>query len=252
MSSETSSEIVTAEQARQGDVVFAAILVQELEQGMDFFHNVLGWRYEITNNKWRDVEIQGVSLLHEIGVVSQFGCGLFLCYAVDDINKAVERVVAAGGRTMGKVAREDDGYTCGCYDSSDLRFTLYQGITSQPPRPVAGGNGPGDLVGAIWWPPDKFDPDFYARVLGWTYRTQDSGSVEVIGTRPRIKIGGPGNDPGVRHMAIPQYRVDDLPAALAAVESNGGSYAAAELDGWPVSVLANNGNGTFFYLVSRS
>ena len=110
-----------ADRAREGDVIYASLWVPDVERASAFFGSVLGWVYGPGSSE-RSRQVEGAT--PRIGLWGgEDRNTLFLCYAVDDISAAVERVRAAGG-TSTDPAQQPYGITATCTDDQGTRFYL--------------------------------------------------------------------------------------------------------------------------------
>jgi predicted enzyme related to lactoylglutathione lyase len=176
-----------------------------------------------------------------------------LCYAVDDLEAAVERVRSAGGQA-GDPTDEPFGRVAECEDGQGLDFALYQlpaeGIVpvtdaSTDVRPV-NGLGHGDLCYITIETTDSGrDRAFYGAVLGWEFapgRVDDGWGV----TDSAPMVGLHGGQPQVT--VVPMYRVDDIEAAVARVRAGGGTSTDPEAQPYGISAECVDDQGTRFYL----
>jgi predicted enzyme related to lactoylglutathione lyase len=104
---------------RQGDVSYVVLAVADLERAEAFFSSVLGWSFS-----------QGHAGLNVQGPVPMTGMsqgepGVVLCYRVDDLAAAVERVGGAGGRP-GDIEQRPYGLESRCVDDQGVEFYLHQ------------------------------------------------------------------------------------------------------------------------------
>lgn len=104
---------------RHGDVSYVVLRVVDLEHAQRFFSSVLGWTFT-----------PGPAGVHVGGTAPMTGMsegspGAVLCYRVDDVAAAVERVAMAGGRA-GDVAARPYGAESLCADDQGIEFYLHQ------------------------------------------------------------------------------------------------------------------------------
>jgi predicted enzyme related to lactoylglutathione lyase len=178
---------------------------------------------------------------------------LFLCVAVDDLDAAIARVQAAGGRAE-QPTDEPWGRIAECRDPDDTEFALYQLTAgdraettdpSGPGRPV-NGLGQGDLAYITIETIDSVRTRaFYGDVLGWEYQP---GHVEdgwgVVDSAPMVGMHG-----GHASVAIvPMYRVDDIETAVAQVRAAGGTSTDPAVQPYGISAECVDDQGTRFYL----
>ncbi|HXQ75701.1 MAG TPA: VOC family protein [Acidimicrobiales bacterium] len=232
------------ETVRQGDIGYVSLWVPDAERATAFFSAVLGWSYlpsaEGQTHQVVDRELHhGVHGGHDRST-------LFLCFVVDDIDDAVRRVGAAGGRADEPTV-EPHGLSAMCVDVEGTSFSLFQ----PPPGPRAGrlpanGSRHGD-VSSITMEVGESGPvrAFYAAVLGWHFspgRVEDGWGPD--GVVPMTGLHGGHETTTV----VPMYRVDDIGAAVARVRAAGGSATDPESQPYGVSSECVDDQGTRFYL----
>jgi len=254
---------------RHGDIGYASLWVPDVEAASAFFAAVLGWRYGPAGGpQGRHVEGQGLSL----GLWGGQGRGtLFCCFAVADVEAAVQSVRQAGGRA-GEPGDEPYGRVAMCTDDQGVAFGLYEPPAGFGPESGggagwggagwgeagtggAGGDGwggagrarrQGDLVQVTLEVVDSERARrFYASVLGWSFspgRVADDWNVE--GSSPAIGLRG-GSEQAT---AVPVYCVDDIAAAVETVRAAGGSAGDPEAPYGTMSSCADS-QGTRFSLV---
>ena len=104
---------------REGDVSYVVMRVADLDRARRLFGDVLGWSYS-----------PGATGLHVEGPAPMTGMsegppGVTLCYRVDDISLAVDRVRAAGGRSA-EIEARPYGLESLCEDDQGVEFYLHQ------------------------------------------------------------------------------------------------------------------------------
>jgi predicted enzyme related to lactoylglutathione lyase len=104
---------------RHGDVSYLVLRVADLGRAMELFESVLGWRFSPGNT---GVNVDGPVPMTGM---SEGPPGVVLCYRVDDIAAAVERVAEADGRA-GEVERRPYGLEALCTDNQGVEFYLHQ------------------------------------------------------------------------------------------------------------------------------
>jgi uncharacterized glyoxalase superfamily protein PhnB len=229
---------------RQGDIGYVSLWVADLEKAATFFSAVLGWSLSPAA-EGHARQVTGRELPH--GVHGGHGRStLFLCFVVDDMDAAVERVRAAGGRADAP-AIEPHGLTAMCVDVEETPFSLYQ----PPPGPrgarlAPNGVGHGDVSYITMEVQDSAPVrSFYGAVLGWRFspgRVEDGwGADDVV---PMTGLHG-GHDVTT---VVPMYTVDDIEAAVARVRAAGGSATDPERQPYGLSSLCRDDQGTRFYL----
>jgi RNA polymerase sigma factor (sigma-70 family) len=165
---------------RHGDIGYASLRVPELGRAATFYAAVLGWRYRPASGL-QGRQVEGLSLHHGLwGGVER--PTLFLCFAVEDVGEALQRVRDAGG-TAGGPHEEPCGVVAECADDQGTSFAVFT-----PPGSIAasaasdaaasaGGRAPGngaargDLAYVTMEVQDSARAqDFYGTVLGWRIR----------------------------------------------------------------------------------
>ena len=112
-----------AYEPRHGDVGYQSLSVEDVERTKAFFGKVLGWTYAPGNSPggW---EAEGVVPMTGLAGGAERP-EVQLCFRVDDVATAVERVRAAGG-----AAEQPDSRPYGplveCRDDQGMRFQLWQ------------------------------------------------------------------------------------------------------------------------------
>lgn len=180
---------------RPGDVVHASLRAPDPDRAARFLRAVLG----------RDVRVAGHPTWR----------GLFLVYAVPDVDAAAAVVRAAGG-TAGEPEDRQYGRVAECADDQGVPFAV-----------LSGGEAPVDPpVHAEFRVPDVGRARaFYGTVLGWGFVPAAhapgswNGTIGGERTRPRTALSGGHRDAVV----VPTWDVPDLDAAVAAVRSAGGT-----------------------------
>ncbi len=231
---------------RHGDIGYVSLWVAEVERAAVFFSAVLGWRYRPGSGS-EERQVEGTSLPHGMRG-GQPRSTLMLCYAVEDLETATDRVRAAGG-TAEQSHEEPFGRISDCVDSQGVRFALFQ-----PPDGVAEGDrqgeaGRSEAGGIAYVTMEVVDSaearSFYGSVLGWRFapgRVQDGWQVEDV--VPMVGMAGG------REMAttIPMYQVDDIAAAVDRVRSAGGTASDPEVQPYGITSACTDDQGTRFYL----
>lgn len=226
---------------RHGDVGYVSLWVPDQERAERFYSAVLGWDFEPGGHYVRGT-------VPSIGVQGgQSPATLFCCYAVDDVDAAIERVRAAGGQP-GEPTDEPWGRTANCTDNQGLPFAVYAvpPRDEEPPsadRPSA--DQAGDLGYAVIGVPDAAAArDFYAAVLGWTATPSPRG-FQVDDTFPMIGISDGRDAPA----GTPVWMVDDVDAAVAAVRDAGGEPGEPESQPYGRMAECIDDQGLAFYLL---
>jgi uncharacterized protein len=104
---------------REGDVSYVVLRVADLDRARRLFAEVLGWSYSPGPT---GVHVEG---REPMTGMSEGAPGASLCYRVDDISVAVERVRAAGGRAE-EVGSRPYGLESLCADDQGVEFYLHQ------------------------------------------------------------------------------------------------------------------------------
>jgi predicted enzyme related to lactoylglutathione lyase len=102
-----------------GDISYVVLQVADLSRAQRMFSAVLNWEFT-----------PGDAGLHVTGPAPMTGMSAgspaaVLCYRVDDISGAVDRVVAAGGRP-GEIEARPYGLQALCVDDQGIEFYLHQ------------------------------------------------------------------------------------------------------------------------------
>jgi predicted enzyme related to lactoylglutathione lyase len=220
---------------RQGDVGYAWLTVPDPDRAAEFYAAVLGWTYAPGGR-----QVEGQSLPIGIGPGEP---GWHVSYAVDDVAAAVERVRAAGGTATGPEDRWG-GPASNCVDDQGTVFALHR--AGSAPRPPENGGRQGDLSYLTLQVVDsaRFRA-FYGDVLGLRFepgRVTDGWAVP--GVTPMTGISG-GNDAAT---AVPMWKVDDVPAAVARVRAAGGTATEPEKMPYGLTADCRDDQGMRFYL----
>ncbi len=234
---------------RSGDIGYVSLWVQDVERAARFFSSVLGWRYGPASGP-QGRQVQGLSLSH--GLWGGEGhCTLFVCFAVDDIDAAVDRVRRAGG-TSEPPHSEPYGTIAECLDDQGVRFAVFEppggtaGRAGEISRAGRNGSLHGDLAYVTMEVVDSSRARyFYESVLGWEFvpgRIDDGWQVEDV--VPMVGVSG-GHDVAT---TVPMYRVDDIAAAVRRVREAGGTAADPESQPYGISAICADDQGTRFYL----
>lgn len=108
---------------KHGDVGYQTIYAPDVERAKAFLGRVLGWTYRAgsTPGGW---EAEGVVPMTGLAGGAD-RVEVQLCFQVDDVEAAVERVRAAGG-TAQEPERKPYGALVECEDDQGMRFQLWQ------------------------------------------------------------------------------------------------------------------------------
>ncbi len=229
---------------RPGDLAYVSLWVPDVERAAAFFGAVLGWTY-VPGSGPQGRLVEGLTPRHALWGGQQRNT-LFMCFAVDDIDAAVARVRAAGGR--GEAPREEPyGLVADCIDDQGLPFAILQ----SPAGPDAeselqAADRPGDLAYVVMEVVDSArSRAFYGSVLGWRFSPgRTSGGWNVEDVVPMVGIAG-GQD---RATIVPMYRVGDIALAVERVRAAGGTATDPERHPYGMSSLCADDQATRFYL----
>ncbi len=110
----------------EGDVSYLTMVVLDVDAAHAFYGGVFGWTFNI--GRAGGAQVNGVA--PQIGMTTQPEAGpatpgVILCYRVDDIAAAVERVHNTGGQAR-EVAQRPYGKESLCTDDQDTPFYLHQ------------------------------------------------------------------------------------------------------------------------------
>jgi predicted enzyme related to lactoylglutathione lyase len=235
---------------RPGDIAYASLWVPDVERAAAFYGEVLGWRYAPGSGS-RGRQVEGLG--QPVGLWGgEEPATMFLCFAVDDVAAAVERVRAAGGRAD-EPAREPYGLIANCVDDQGMRFAVYEltgdEVAGRPADP-AGTYRHGQICYVTIEVPDSARARaFFGAVLGWEFApgaVPDGWSVRIGGQEVHYMTGMHGGHD--RPAVVPMYSVDDIGAAALRVRAAGGT--ATEPDRQPYGVTAEcaDDQGSRFYL----
>ena len=110
----------------EGDVSYLTMVVPDLDAARAFYGGVFGWTFNI--GLAGGAQVSGVA--PQIGMTTRpeagpMVSGVILCYRVDDVAAAVQRVGDAGGRA-GPVVQRPYGLESLCADDQGTPFYLHQ------------------------------------------------------------------------------------------------------------------------------
>jgi uncharacterized protein len=110
----------------EGDVSYLTMVVTDLDAAHAFYRGVFGWTFNI--GRAGGAQVSGVA--PQIGMTTRTEAGwsepgVILCYRVDDMGAAVERVHDAGG-VAGQVIQRPYGLESLCADDQGTPFYLHQ------------------------------------------------------------------------------------------------------------------------------
>lgn len=233
---------------RHGDIGYVSLWVPDVARATRFFGTVLGWEYEGAGQE-RGRRVIGQRLHHGLwGGVDE--PTLFCCYAVEDVEAALDRIRGAGG-SASEPQEEPYGRVAEATDPEGARFAVFTppgGLSGGPPTGAAAHPAarPGDVVYVTMEVVDSARTRaFYGAVLGWDPspgRMADGWNVD--GVTPMVGIAG--SRPRAR--CLPMYQVDDVHAAVARVRAAGGTATDPEQQPYGITSEAVDDQGTSFYL----
>ena len=237
---------------RHGDVGYISFEVPDLSDAMDFFGDVLGWRFSPGSaDQGRQVE----EVAPMTGLWGGQPRGLpVISWRVDDIAGAVERVRAAGG-TATDPEQTPYGFNANCVDDQGSRFYLFQPTPEQAAaeadvsdaQRAALASQPGDLVYLTLEVQDSAKARaFYEAVLGWRFTPgpfEDGWSVE--GILPMTGMSG-GHEQATN---VPIYSVPDAREAVERVRAAGGTSTEPKAVPYGISADCTDSHGTRFYIL---
>ncbi|MBA2552444.1 MAG: glyoxalase [Geodermatophilaceae bacterium] len=226
--------------ARHGDLTYASLWVPDADRAADFYADVLGWTYHPGGGNARQVRDTTPAL----GI---FGGHrqptLFCCYAVTDLDAALERVRAGGGSTE-PPRDEPYGRTADCTDDQGIPFALNE--VSGTGRTAPSGTEQGDIAYLTLSVADSGKTrDFYGAVLGWEFSPGNvADGWQVTDTTPAIGLAGGSDQPA----GIPMWRVDDIAGAVVRVRSAGGTATEAQQQPYGLMSECVDDQGSRFFL----
>jgi predicted enzyme related to lactoylglutathione lyase len=233
---------LATELIRDGDLGYVSWWTPDADRAARFFGHVLGWSYDTDRGPRRHLRNTSLSTGIDGG---HAGSRLFCCYAVHDLDAALERVRAAGGEAQ--AAEEAPfGRIATCTDPQGLEFAVWQ-AGGQLTRPALNGVRAGDLSYVTYGAPSSATfRDFYAAVLGWTFSPGRVGDGwEPTDVAPMSGVAG-----GVETTwIVPMWKVDDVEAAAARVVGAGGTIIEEPArQPYGMSALCADDQGGRFYL----
>jgi predicted enzyme related to lactoylglutathione lyase len=243
-----------AEPLREGDIGYVSLWVPDAPRAAAFFEDVLGWQFAPVRDE-QTRQVANTALSHglvSLGAVESAVWGthtsstLFVCFCVDDVDSAVERVRAAGGRAE-QPHEEPYGRIANCVDDQGLPFALYTPPPgARPSRTTISRGGAGDIAYITIEVPDADRTrTFFDSVLGWRFtpgRTPGGWNVEDV--VPMSGMSGGHDAPRV----IPMYQVDHIEAAVARVRAAGGRATNPVRAPYGLTSTCTDDQDTRFYL----
>ncbi|MDQ3455602.1 MAG: glyoxalase [Actinomycetota bacterium] len=224
-----------------GDVVYASVWAAEPTRAAAFYSAVLGWRCERNE---RGYDVAGTRLNLGIYAVPD-DPGLFCCYAVDDLDAAVERVRAAGG-TATDIDVRPYGRISDCTDDQGAPFALTTVPADAPEDRASNVKGQGDLTYITYEVADsKRFRAFYGSVLGWSFETGNvDDGWQVERSTPMAGVAGGSR----QRNTVPMWEVDDIAAAVQRVRTAGGTATEPQQQSYGLMTECTDDQGTRFYL----
>lgn len=214
--------------APAGGVGYVWLTVPDVDRALAFWGSVLGWTFGRGHGDARTVEGR------QVGIAPGDDGAFHASYEVPDVAAAVERVLAAGGRSSGVLQRAY-GEAAQCADHRGVEFGLH-GAHSE----VA------DLSYVTVEVPDSAAARaFYGAVLGWRFApgsVEDGWQVEDV--RPGTGLAG-GQ---ARGAVVPMWRVDDVAAAVERVRAAGGTASDPERRPYGTIAECTDDQGVRFYV----
>ncbi|MEU5878973.1 VOC family protein [Spirillospora sp. NPDC047279] len=254
---------------RHGDVGYVSLWLPDVERAVGFYGGVLTWQFTPGSSP-EGRQVTGLPA-QRIGLWGgQEHRTLFVCFTVDDVGEAVQRVRAAGGEAA-EPTEEPYGLISLCTDDQGLTFAVYQPsddpglpetgeptpIASLPPNeppaadaPPSGSPADGEVAYLTFEVPDSERARaFYGAVLGWEFtpgRVTDGWLITNRGREvsPPAGLHGGHDQPTV----VPMYAVRDITTAVNRVRKSGGTATDPETQPYGISSECTDDQGTHFYL----
>lgn len=232
---------------RHGDVVYSSLWVPYVERAAAFYGAVLGWRYA-PGREPRGRQVEGLG--QRIGLWGgEEHNTMFLCFAVDDVAAAVERVRAAGGQAH-EPTREPYGLVADCTDDQGMRFAVYELSPEESAGAAPGDYRPGEICYLVIEVPDSARARaFFGAVLGWEFtpgQAEDGWSARNAGREVHYMTGMHGGHD--RSTVVPMFYVDDIAAAVERVRAAGGTATDPDRQPYGITAECADDQGTRFYL----
>jgi predicted enzyme related to lactoylglutathione lyase len=248
-----------AERLRQGDVSYISLWVRDVSRAVTFFGEVLGWKFEGAGSRFP--QVQGLAVAHGLAPVggaaaqfAQFGIQMaedpaptaYVAFTVDDVNAAIERVRASGGQA-GPAFDQPYGRLAAAADDQGLVFSLNQLPDAMPlSRPRFEAARHGDVAYLVF---ETVDAEraraFYGAVFGVQFtpgRSPDHWNIAEVAPMSGLSGGHP------RPAVVPMYRVDDIAVAVRRVRELGGKATEPANEGYGVTSVCEDDQGTRFLL----
>ena len=233
---------------REGDVGYVSFHVADVDRAQAFYGAVLGWTFAPAERPGAR-RVVGTTPMTSLWGDQERG-DLVVCWRVDDVRAAAERVRSLGGTATDPV-ENPYGTTSDCTDDQGMTFYLWQptpddaAASAGLDRPPS-GNREGDLAYLSFHVADsgRFRA-FFGALLGWEFspgRVEDGWSIE--GPMPMAGLAGGA----ARASAVAMYRVDDIEAAVERVLAAGGTASRPEAMPYGVTSDCTDDQGMPFYL----
>lgn len=222
---------------RAGDVVYASLWTPDVDRAARFYPGVLGWTVA-RDHDGRGVRVEDRS--PHLGMYPRDGLPTtMLCYAVSDVDGAVELVRAAGGSAEDPTD-EPFGRAALCVDDQGIPFSL----ATLGGAPATAGPGDLDYV-EIRVPDAGRARAFYGTVLGWRFVPGgDAGYWHPAGADGELTSPTSGLVGGYPEATVvPTFRVPDVAAAVSAVRAAGGTATDPEVGRHGISAACTDDQG---------
>jgi uncharacterized glyoxalase superfamily protein PhnB len=231
---------------RHGDVTYTSLWVPDVQRAAAFYEAVLGWRYA-AGDEPRGRQVEG--LTQRIGLWGgEPHPTMFLCFAVDDVAAATERVRAAGGRAD-EPTQEPYGLIAMCSDDQGMAFAVYERSPEDAAAPAETYRH-GEICYLTIEVPDTVRARaFFATVLGWAFtpgQAEDGWGALINGEEVRLMTGLHGGHE--RTTVVPMYAVDDIDAAVRRVRAAGGTATEPARQPYGITAECVDDQGSRFYL----
>jgi predicted enzyme related to lactoylglutathione lyase len=232
-----------------GDVGYFSLWVPDVDRAAAFYGAVLGWTYG--DRRPGALAIAGSSPRAIVALDApgmeywpERRAGGFVSRGVADIDVAVARVRAAGGRASDPI-ETPHGRSSDCADDQGTPFSLHEREPGTP-RPAINGTESGDVSYFTLRVPDVTRArTFYGEVFGWTFTPgRVAEGWQVGGVAPMTGLWGSHTSSDL----VPMYRVDDIAAAVAAVRAADGAATEIEQMPYGLSTQCTDDQGLPFYL----
>lgn len=222
-------------------VTYASLWLPDVEAAERFYGAVLGWTIQ-PGGAPQGRHVEGVEPVLGLWGGQEHRTTL-LCFAVDHVAAALERVRAAGGRA-GEIRSEPYGLIADCEDDQGMAFSLAE--TPHVAGAPGGAPAPGSLAYLVLGVRDTTRARaFFGDVLGWSFspgRVPDGWEIE--GIRPHAGMHGGNEEPTV----VPMFAVVDVVAAVERVRGAGGTASDPESMPYGITSECTDDQGFAFYL----